>query len=485
MHQLRRKNLPIVLFLLSVLLTATLSCSSDEIVTNPGSDLRFSSDTLSFDTLFSTVGSTTAWMTVHNTGDKTIRIASISLKSGGTSGFRINLDGETKISFTDVEIPAHDSLFLFVEVKTSNQGASMPVKVTDAILFDTEGPRKQIVLEAWSWDAVFWKGKMISSDTTFSATKPIVIYDSLVVAEHTTLTLLPGTKMYFHDGAFMRVEGTLNAVGTKEAPVLLRGDRLDNVLPDLPYDFYPGQWGYLHFDTASFNNQLDHVDIHGAYYGVIAISTSSDKLKLRMSNSVIHNMVYNCLWNFDSDIEIENTQLTNSGSYTVKLVGGSSIFTHCTIANFQRFLNREGQSLALVNFLNDAKDTSIIWPYPASAEFRNCIVSGSQSEEVGLGKRANIPWFAFFKNCLLRSSKIPNTQATLDSCSYASDAKFLKLGYESDKYVYDFRLDSISPARNIGSTKFLTTLPTDMNGISRTKDNKPDAGAFEWVHGQK
>src|SRR5665647_381475 len=129
MRKPRQKALFLLFFFLSVLLSVLVSCTADEIVTNPGNDLRFSTDTLTFDTLFSTVGSTTAWLQVRNAGSKTIRIASISLQSGGSSGFKINLDGETKTSFTDVEIPPHDSLFLFVEVNTSRQGSVTPIKV--------------------------------------------------------------------------------------------------------------------------------------------------------------------------------------------------------------------------------------------------------------------------------------------------------------------------------------------------------------------
>jgi len=296
----------------------------------------------------------------------------------------------------------------------------------------------------------------------------------------------PGTKLYFHDGAYMKVYGTLSAIGTKEAPIQMRGDRLDDVLTDLPYDYYPGQWYYLQLAPTSFNNRLEFVDIHGAYYGILADSSSVSQSKLKMFNSVIHNMVYSCLWSNTSSIEVGNCQLSNSASYTVAVIGGDAVFTHCTIANYQHLVNRDnGPSLILVNFLTDSKDTSVIRAYPMTAQFNNCIVFGSQTNEVGFGKRENIPWNAAFNNCLLRSYSIPITQATVLNCKYASDAKFLKLGYEVDKYKFDFRLDSLSPARNIGSTTYLSAYPIDLNGISRTIDNLPDAGAYEWVQGQK
>jgi len=282
----------------------------------------------------------------------------------------------------------------------------------------------------------------------------------------------------------MKVNGTLSAIGTKEAPIQFRGDRLDYILPDYPYDYSAGQWAWLQLAPTSFNNRLEYVDIHGAYYGIIADSSSLAQSKLKMYNSMIHNMVRYCLLSYTSSMDIGNCQLTNSGSYTVAQIGGSSVYTHCTIANYQS--GRDGPALILVNNLNDAKDTSIIRAYPMSAEFRNCIVFGSRTDEVGLGKRNNIAWAASFLNCLLRASSISLELATVTNCNNrVSDAKFLKLGSEADKYVYDFRLDSISPARNIGSTSYLGNYPTDRNGISRSIDGKPDAGAYEWVQGQK
>jgi hypothetical protein len=51
----------------------------------------------------------------------------------------------------------------------------------------------------------------------------------------------------------------------------------------------------------------------------------------------------------------------------------------------------------------------------------------------------------------------------------------------NEKSYYDFRLDSISPARDIGDIQYVTpNLRYDLNGNDRTADNHPDAGAYEW-----
>ncbi|HET9571496.1 MAG TPA: choice-of-anchor Q domain-containing protein [Bacteroidales bacterium] len=471
---------------LVVFLSTMVSCRPDEIITNPGNDLKFSSDTLSFDTVFSTVGSTTAWMTVRNLSDKTIRIASISLQSGGESGFHINLNGITQTSFTNVEIPAHDSLFLFVEVKTNKQGTTTPNKVQDAILFDTDGPRKQIILQAWSWDAVFFKGKVIRSDSTLTSTLPIVVYDSLVVAPNTTLTIEPGTQLFFHDKAMMKVYGTLSAIGTKEAPIQMRGDRQDYVLKNLPYDRFPGQWYFLQFTSTSFNNRLEYLDIHGAYYGIVADSSSLSQSKLKMFNSVIHNMVNSCLLSFVSNVEFGNCQLTNSGQYTVGVVGGNALFTHCTIANYMGLINRgEDPALILVNYQIDARFKSVIHSFPLTATFNNCIIFGNHGNEVGYIKDELTDWNLHYQNCLFPTSTKPTVLTNASDCLYAAEAKFLNLNSDGESYRYDFRLDSISPARRMGSTAFLGSYSTDLNGVSRTIEDKPDVGAYEWVQGQK
>jgi len=95
-----------------------LSCEKDNFTTNPLHTIEFSTDTITFDTLFTTVGSTTAKVMVYNHNSKAVRISTIALAQGGNSFFRINVDGAVNENnfFSNVEIPAHDSIYIFVEV---------------------------------------------------------------------------------------------------------------------------------------------------------------------------------------------------------------------------------------------------------------------------------------------------------------------------------------------------------------------------------
>ena len=90
------------------------ACKKEQFNTTSG--ISFSTDTLTFDTLFSTLGSTTRFFTIKNTLKQPVKISSIKLAGGSASSYRINVDGDAGTAFTDVEIPAKDSIYVFVEV---------------------------------------------------------------------------------------------------------------------------------------------------------------------------------------------------------------------------------------------------------------------------------------------------------------------------------------------------------------------------------
>ncbi len=456
------------------------SCQPETYQTNLKDALQFSSDTLRFDTLFTETGSVTAWLKVRNTGNQPLRIASIRLRNGGIQGYKMNLDGRVGTHFEQVEIPAKDSLFLFVSVATPQLNSFEPVFLQDAVLFESENSSRQVELESWAWDAETFNGRVFSSDTTLTADRPYRIFDSLVVAPNVTLTLGPGVTLYLHDKALVKVYGKIVAEGTKDAPIRFRGDRLDWVIPGFPYDFYPGQWGYIHLTAQSAGNVFDGVDIHGAFYGIVADTSMQSGTKLTLRNSRIHNMIYTCLWSNSAKLDVANCQLTNSGEYTVALVGGEARFVHCTLANYQWLASRNGETLALVNVLTDEKDDSKTAGFPLSAHFLNCIVAGSETHEILTAKSTAFGWDVEFERSLLKSDTLSAARALVKFCSYDENPRFKSLGSIAEHYIYDFSIDSISPAKDAGNVSTLTTYPFDINGVSRNADGKPDMGAFEW-----
>jgi hypothetical protein len=461
---------------LSVLFFFAVSCTREYGFEHQGM-LRLSTDTLSFDTIFSNVGSTTARIKVYNPYKQKLLISEIGLKTRGNSGFRLSVDGLTSLSCSDLELPPRDSLYLFVEITAALQGVADPVLIEDAVYFVTNGHRQEIVLQAYAQDALVWRGKRIEQDTLLKAELPYLIYDSLVIDSGAVLSVDPGVRLHFHDRAVVVSYGSIKAKGELNNPVIFRGDRLDKLFVDFPYEYYPGQWYGIYLDKESYGNEFDWVEIRGAYYGIIADSSSLEQRKLEINNSVIFNMVYSNLYSIHSNIRVNNSLLANSGSYTLLLLEGDAEFVHCTIANYQRLVSRDGPALALANFLGEEGKASIYYPLQ-KADFVNSIIYGSQLDEIGLGIAEESAHAFFFRNCLIRNS-VELAAEYAEACIYNEDPAFMSTGKD---YLYNFRIDSTSAAIDKGLESFALTLPSDLDGNSRTSDIAPDLGAFEW-HG--
>ena len=256
MYFTMKRFLQITISVMSVLLAA---CSEDtDFSASPSLRLEFSRDTIAFDTLFTTVGSPTAGLVVRNRNSDALRISNVRLGSGGSSGFSVLVDGQYGSSMSDLEIRGKDSIFVYAAVELERNGADVPLMVKDSLIFTLEsGVQQQVALLAYGRDVTFMRGEVIATDSLLPGGH-YVIYDSLVVAPDATLALEKGTTLYFHDKAFLRVEGTLDARGSLEQPVVMRGDRTDNMFSYLPYDRVPGQWGGVVFSSTSNNNRLLH-----------------------------------------------------------------------------------------------------------------------------------------------------------------------------------------------------------------------------------
>ena len=100
------------------------SCNDENYNTDSDAHLVFSVDTMMFDTIFTTIGSTTQSFRIINQYNQPIKISSIRLAGGDNSFYRLNIDGEIANELTDVEVPAHDSIFVFVELTVNPNGSN-------------------------------------------------------------------------------------------------------------------------------------------------------------------------------------------------------------------------------------------------------------------------------------------------------------------------------------------------------------------------
>ncbi len=475
------KKILIVCFFCSVLVGISSlfsSCNDEEsFSTDPSHLLTFSQDTLSFDTVFTSIGSSTALIKVYNPNKEALKISSIVLADASHSGFKVNVDGQKGTSFSDVEIQGEDSMHIFVEVKIDPQNRDNPILIKDSLVFITNGVQQDIKLLAYGQDVLILKGKTIKKDTVFTSGRPILIYDSLRIDEGAKLQCEAGTRLYFHSKASVLVHGIIEAQGTLGAPVVFRGDRLDNMFTDLPYDRVPGQWGGIHLFSSSYQNRFDYVDIHSGEYSILCDSSAVDKEKLWLTNSVLHNTKGDALSMTSCKAEIANSKITNAGKNCVNLLGGDYSFTHCTLANFFSWDIRSGVALAYSNYQGKID-------YPLKTSFYNCIITGSSSDEVGGSQSTNgdIAFDYYFSHSLINTNEEAASDRLVD-ITWEKEKNFLYIGKED--YKYDFRPDSLCKGKDIGDIAIARQYPFDMNGRDRLQDGKPDAGCYEWMPGDK
>ena len=78
-----------------------------------------------------------------------------------------------------------------------------------------------------------------------------------------TLTIEPGARIHFHDGAGLYVRGTVVADGTYEEPIRFLSDRLED-----SYKNVPDQWNSIILFSGSHNNVFDNVIVKNANIGL-------------------------------------------------------------------------------------------------------------------------------------------------------------------------------------------------------------------------
>ena len=192
-----------ILFALSLL--GFCACDDgDSFTDSPSNLLSFSVDTVRFDTIFSTVPSSTRSFWVHNRSGKGLRCTNVRLEGGNQSGYRVNVDGvylspEQGYKANDIEVRDKDSIRVFVELTSNVTFTDKPKELNDNLVFTLESGRQQkVVLNAFSWDAMLLKDVTIGKDSTLASSgKPMVVYGGLTVEEGATLTLAAGTTLYF------------------------------------------------------------------------------------------------------------------------------------------------------------------------------------------------------------------------------------------------------------------------------------------------
>jgi hypothetical protein len=456
------------------------SCNKPEYEDN--AKLTFSSSEVTFDTVFSTIGSTTQRLIVYNPNNFDIT-ADIHLASGSNSYYSINVDGLSGIDFDDVEIKAKDSIFIHIKVTINPGNQNNPFLVTDSIVFRIGNNQQDVDLIAYGQDANFIvaysytgsiKYKIVAGaheTTRWTNEKPYVIYGWAAVDSLGKLIIDPGTKIYLHSGSGIWVYryGNIEVNGTTEQPVIFRGDR-----KEAWFDTDYSQWDRIWINEGTEDNIINNAIVTNSFVG-IQVEALSENLgnKTIITNSIIHNTENAGILAKASNLEVTNCQISNNGSYSLQLEIGNFELKHLTIANYFSQSAREDPALYISNFYKnlvangDGTYSYVTYVGNTATSVVNSIITGILTNEIStaINESGTLDWQ--LENCLIKTDY---TSANFVNCLRNVWPQY------TDYSEQDFTLQSNSPAINAGKSG----IGVDYDLLGNPRDGNPDIGAYEF-----
>jgi hypothetical protein len=475
-------------FPLIIILTFS-SCKKDEILEDSSAKLAFSTDSILFDTVFTSMGSTTKSFKIYNKHSRPLNISKIYLAGGSNSSFKLNVDGVSGKSINDMEIAGGDSLFVFVQVTVNPTGASSPMLIKDSVIFETNGNTQDVKLIAIGQDVYlhipdhfptngFPAYSIMGPENTtvlLPNDKPHLFFGYTVIDSDCKLTMQAGTKCYFYNHAVLWVydKGTLIVDGDLGNEVVFQGYRQESEYKDTP-----GQWGKIWISQGSKNNKINYAIIKNGGIGLQVDSVVTPGVPtLELTNTIIKNMTAAALYAQGSWIEGSNCVFSNCGQYTAALtIGGYYNFEHCTFANY--WSGSEARTTPLLYLNNYFVNGSTVFVRPlAGCNFKNCILYGNQEEEIGLDSITGVTGGYFlmpyhFDHCLLRTNRAVSGSGT--ESFYNSCEKNLDPGF-TDPTAGDYQLRA-DATNSLGKG----AAPTVILDIKKNpRGPTPDLGAYE------
>lgn len=465
------------------------ACKKTTILDDPDALLEFETDTLTFDTVFSDMGSATRSFKVYNPYNQPVIISQIRLAGGAGSDFHLNIDGQAVYEVENVEVPPADSIYIFATVRIDPNFGDMLRQ--DSVLFNINGNEQKVILNAYGWNANYYSCRRCiayytNTNLTITADKPNVIMGWLAIDSSSTLTINAGAQVFMFGGPsthpldraliYIGENSSLkiNENGDLNNPVEIKTHRLEDDYQDLPFHH-----GGIYLSARSQQNKIHGTIIRNALDGVFVDSLPIDgSPKLDIRNSMIYNVERSAILARESEIYAENTILASSNQYVfVNIRGGNYTFNHCSLVNFAEnvLVSRNEAILSMRNFevTYDNSGVEVVLKSNGSCTFNNCIIYGNKNEEVEALKAdgADLQWA--FNNCLM---KLDTFSVGLNNCIVDEDPLLLDLTDETTDY---YKPDTvISPAVDAGLTP--TTVTRDIMGKSRPNGAAADIGAWEF-----
>jgi hypothetical protein len=208
--------------------------------------------------------------------EQTLLIEEIRIAEGDASPFRINVDGITVqgSSISNVEIPGNDYIYIFVEATLGANNSGDPLVILNELQYFYNNVMQSSYLQAWGQDAYFHFGEIYEGENVvWNNDKPHVVvrntnFPGVGIDSFSTLTIMPGTKVFTTFGAGIFVDGSL-IVGVEgnQDSVVFQSDRIQTLPNGLSFEDNAGLWyGIALLDGAY--GYFHNVVINQATYGI-------------------------------------------------------------------------------------------------------------------------------------------------------------------------------------------------------------------------
>ncbi|MFM2037895.1 MAG: hypothetical protein RL432_834 [Bacteroidota bacterium] len=426
-------------------------------------NIYFSKDTVVFDTVFTTVGSTTQQFKIYNPSNKAVKIEEIELMGGANSPFRMNVDGVKGTNLGEMILEGKDSLFAFVEVTLSVNGQNLPLIIEDSIRFRTNGKDQYVKLAVWGQDAYFHYKDL--NEGTWPNDKPHVIYGYAAVDSSKTLTIPAGTNIYLHKNALLYVyKGSLQVQGMLNQEVVFQGDRLEAM-----YDDIPGQYYGIYFHEA-LPSSIDYAIIKNGTAGVHLFSEAPTNTgyTLQLTNTRIFNMSrYGVFIYSGAKVRAENCIVSRNETHALLVLeGGDFNFNHCNLLGFGP---AKASAVGISNYYSNPISGITNVGSIHEGTMTNCVIYGTNDFNLAIdtlhmnGITLNLQ----FANCLIRSDSV-------FSDPFYTNVLWNQNPLFENTNQGDFLYLPNSPLHGNGLNTGLT-----LDILGNPRQNPPDIGALE------
>jgi len=466
----------IMLFVASCL----ASCKKTKVLSNGGT-LKFSVDTLMFDTVFTNAGSFTTGLKIFNPQNEEVILSSVKLQGGASSYFHLNVDGFPGNNIPNIKIAAHDSIYVFATVNIDPTNVNSPFIVEDELIATLNGNEFKVPFTAYGQNANYVTDSVLRGAITWDTGKPYVVVSSAEVAAGSTLTINAGCRVYMHQNSGLIILGKLLINGTANDTVIFQGDRLDRAY--FGFIGYPGEWGGIYIDSRSSGSRLSYTRLEncgnaalGSFPAAIQVapdSTGSSGFispQLSLDHCIIENSIGFGLLSFQGTVVATNTLINTCGAQALAVSqGGNDSFVNCTFANYgsAAVSHTDNPAVLLLNYYQDP-NTELFTYGDMNVAMMNCIVYGSLDSEFIADALPSAAARVNLNHCLIKSGSVLENFVQTILPYINADPQF------TDQTKADFHIPATSPAVGQGMT---TTLTNDLEGTTRT--TPPDIGCYQ------